>query len=375
MRFLPVIAVIVVLGMTAAAVWTISSSPGLVDEIPLTPVATPPTTAPEPILVSVDQGQGVQEIADMLEEAVVIDSAIQFRVLVALLGYDKMLQAGEYELDPDAPALEVVYRMRRGIISPLFVTVIEGWRLEEIADALDEQGVISREDFLDAAVAGNFKFDFLRSLRPATSLEGYVFPATYFYRRADSAEDIIQQMLEAMDKNLTPDLRSQARDRGLTVHGVLTLASIIEREAKIQEERPIMAQVFLKRLRLGIPLEADATVQYALALDADSVEESGYWKTALTDEDLEIDSLYNTYRLRGLPPAPIAAPRLESILAVIQPADTNYLYFVATGDEEGSHAFAETLEEHQKNVDKYQREGDETAPCGLRNFVSESNAL
>ena len=362
MRFLPVIAVIVVLGMTAAAVWTVTGSPDLVDEIPLTPVATPPTTAPEPILVSVDQGQGVQEIADMLEEAGVIDSAIQFRVLVALLGYDKMLQAGEYELDPDAPALEVVYRMRRGIISPLFVTVIEGWRLEEIADALDEQGVISREDFLDAAVAGNFKFDFLRSLRPATALEGYVFPATYFYRRADSAEDIIQQMLEAMDKNLTPDLRSQARDRGLTVHGVLTLASIIEREAKIQEERPIMAQVFLKRLRLGIPLEADPTVQYALALDADSVEESGYWNTALTDEDLEIDSLYNTYRLRGLPPAPIAAPRLESILAVIQPADTNYLYFVATGDEAGSHAFAETLEEHQQNVDKYQREGDETAP-------------
>ena len=123
-----------------------------------------------------------------------------------------------------------------------------------------------------------------------------------------------------------------------------------------------MAQVFLKRLRLGIPLEADPTVQYALALDADSVEESGYWNTALTDEDLEIDSPYNTYRLRGLPPAPIAAPRLESILAVIQPADTNYLYFVATGDEAGSHAFAETLEEHQQNVDKYQREGDETAP-------------
>ncbi len=355
MRFLPVTAVVLVLGMTAATVWTITGSPDLINEIPLTPVAAPPTTAPEPVIASVEGGQGVQEIADMLEEAGVIDSAIQFRVMVALLGYDKTLQAGEYEFDPDTPALKVVYRMRRGIISPRFVTVIEGWRMEEIADALDDQGVISREDFLDAAVAGNFDFDFLRSLRPATSLEGYLFPATYFYRRTDGAEEIVQQMLEAMDKNLTPDLRSQASDRGMTVHDVLVLASIIEREARVPEDRPIMAQVFLKRLRLGIPLEADPTVQYALAQDPNSVAESGYWKTALTDEDLEVDSLYNTYRFRGLPPAPIAASRLDSILAVIQPADTNFLYFVATGDEDGSHAFAETLEEHERNIEEYLR--------------------
>src|SRR3972149_4638027 len=112
--------------MTAAAVWTVTGSPDLVAENPLEPRAPPPPTAPGPILAAVDQGQGVQEIADMLEEAGVIDSAIQFRVLVALLGYDKLLQAGEYELDPDAPALEVVYRLRRGIISPLFVPVLAG---------------------------------------------------------------------------------------------------------------------------------------------------------------------------------------------------------------------------------------------------------
>ncbi len=357
MRFLPVLAVVLVLGMTAATVWIITGSAGMINDIPPTQLPAPPTVAPEPISVSVRQNEAVQDIAETLEDQGIIDSAIQFRVLAELLGYEGMLQAGEYEFDPDTPALEVVYRMRRGIVSPLFVTVIEGWRLEEIADALDEQGVISREEFLEAAVAGNFDldFDFLGRLGPATPLEGYLFPATYFYRRDDTAEDVIRQMLEKLDASFTQDLRSQALEQGLTMHAALTLASIIEREARVPEERPIMAQVFLTRLRRGIPLEADPTVQYALAEDPESVAQFGYWKARLTDGDLEIDSPYNTYREAGLPPTPIAAPRLDSIMAVIEPADTNYLYFVATGDEEGSHAFAETLEEHEANIEEYQR--------------------
>ncbi|MEE9286378.1 MAG: endolytic transglycosylase MltG, partial [Dehalococcoidia bacterium] len=198
-------------------------------------------------------------------------------------------------------------------------------------------------------------YEFLGRLGPSTPLEGYLLPATYFYRRSDKAEDVIQQMREAMNKSFTEELRSEALNQGLTMHGVLTLASIIEREAKVPEERPIMAQVFLKRLRLGIPLEADPTVQYALANDPESVAEFGYWKAELTVEDLEIDSPYNTYRLFGQPVGPIAAPRLDSIRAVIEPAGTNYLYFVATGDEDGSHAFAETLEEHEQNIQEYRR--------------------
>ncbi|HEU5322420.1 MAG TPA: endolytic transglycosylase MltG, partial [Methylomirabilota bacterium] len=142
--------------------------------------------------------------------------------------------------------------------------------------------------------------------------------------------------------------RSEALDAGLTVHGVLTLASIIEREAKVAAERPIMAQVFLKRLRLGIPLEADPTVQYALAEDPQSVDEFGYWKAPLGLDDLQLDSPYNTYLYGGLPPGPISAPRMDSILAVIRPADTNYLFFVAKPD--GSHAFAKTFEEHEQNI-------------------------
>lgn len=346
------------MGMTAAAVWTITGSGGLVDEIPATPVATPPTPVPSPITVSVEEGASVEDIGDTLQEKDVIDSSIQFRVLVSFLGYEKMLQAGEYEFEPGTPVLDAVYRMRRGIVSPLFVTVVEGWRLEQIADVLDEEGVISREDFLDAAVAGNFDadFDFLRRLGPATPLEGYLFPATYFYGRDDTAEELIQQMLEATDENFTDELRNKALEAGLTMHGVLTLASIIEREARVPEERPVMAQVFITRLRRGIPLEADPTVQYAIATeDQDSAEEFGYWKAEFTAEDLEVDSPYNTYRFAGLPLGPIAAPRLDSITAVVEPADTNFLYFVATGDEDGSHVFAETLEEHLANVEEYRR--------------------
>jgi len=136
-RLLAILATVLVLGMIAATVWTITGSPGLVDEIPATTFVTPPTPAPTPVIISVDEGEGVKEIGDMLEDEGVIESAIQFRVLVELLGYDRLLQAGEYEFDSNTPALHVVYRMRRGIVSPLFVAVVEGWRLEEIADALD----------------------------------------------------------------------------------------------------------------------------------------------------------------------------------------------------------------------------------------------
>ena len=352
MRFLPVLAVVLTLGMSAATVWAILGSADLIDEVPATPVPTPSATAPKPVNVSVEKGEGVIQIGDALERAGVIDSAIQFRVVVALLGYEKMLQAGDYELEPNMPVLQAVYRMRRGLLSPNFVTVVEGWRLEQIADALDEQGIISRQEFLKAAVAGNFEFDFLKRLGPLTPLDGYLLPATYFYRRSDTAEELIQQMLEAMDKGFTKELRSEALDAGLTMHGVLTLASIIEREAKVPEERPIMAQVFLKRLRLGDSLEADPTVQYAVAEDPASVEQFGYWKTELTKDDLAVDSEYNTYRSGGLPPGPICAPRLDSILAAIRPAATNYLYFVAKPD--GSHAFAETLEEHEQNIEEFQ---------------------
>ena len=158
-------------------------------------------------------------------------------------------------------------------------------------------------------------------------------------------------MLQAFGDNLAPDIQPSADAAGLSLYDVITLASIIEREAVVPEERPIIAQVFLSRLRQRMSLDADPTVQYAIAEDPDSVRRYGYWKRELTRADLEYDSPYNTYANRGLPPGPICSPRLESLEAVVHPAATNYLYFVAKGD--GSHAFAATLDEHLENVEKY----------------------
>jgi UPF0755 protein len=201
---------------------------------------------------------------------------------------------------------------------------------------------------------GDFDHDFLAD-RPegVTSLEGFLFPDTYEFPSDATARDVIARMLDTFGQRFTPELREQARAQGLTVYQAVTLASIVEREAVLPEERPIIASVFLNRLRAGMHLNADPTVQYALGYQG---EGHGWWKRPLLLEDLEVDSPYNTYRHVGLPPGPICNPGLAALEAVVNPADTRYLYFVANdvaGD--GSHVFAETLEEHNANIAKYRR--------------------
>lgn len=342
-------AAVLVLAFTAGAVWLLVGGPGndLDDIEGYRPAESP---GGEPVTVIVDAGESTEDIAGDLESEGAIRSATQFRVLVAFLGYDRLLKPGEYEFQRDTPELDAVYRLKRGLVSTKSVTVVEGWRLEEIADAVEEQG-IDRTEFMAAARRGDFEFAFLEELRTSQRLEGYLFPATYTIRRRDSANDVVQQMLQAFSDNVPASVQEQGEALGLTLHEVLTLASIIEREAVVPEERPVMAQVFLRRLRLGIELAADPTVQYAVAEDRESVAEFGYWKKELTQGDLEIDSPYNTRILSGLPPGPICSPGLASINAVVNPADTNYLYFVAKPD--GSHAFAETFQEHLENVELY----------------------
>lgn len=354
MRF--AVAIVLVLVLTGVAVWLVASGPGndLDDVAGYQPVESPDG---EPVTVVVEPGAGTEDIANNLEAAGAIASATQFRVLVALLGYDQLLQTGEYEFPRGTSELDAVYRMRRGLVSTKSVTVVEGWRIEEIADAVVAQG-IPRNDFIVASRRGDYEFAFLEPLGVGQRLEGYLFPATYTIRRTDKARDIVQQMLQAFADNVPVAVQEQGEELGLTLHEVVTLASIIEREAVIAEERPVMAQVFLRRLRLGMPLEADPTVQYAVASEAENASAYEYWEE-LTADDLEIGSPYNTYVETGLPPGPISSPRLDSINAVVNPAGTNYLYFFAK--EDGSHAFAETLQEHIENIELFSVD-DETAP-------------
>jgi len=342
-------AVALALGLIVAAAWFVAAGPGNdIDDVEgYRPVESP---ADEPVTVVVESGEGSDSIADELKKTGAIDSATQFRVLVAFLGYGPLLQAGEYEFTRNTPELDAVYRIRRGLVSTKSVTVVEGWRLEEIADAVAEQG-IPRNDFIAAARRLDYDFPFLEDLRTGERLDGYLFPATYTIRRRDTARDVVQRMLQTFADNVPATIEQQASELGLSLHETVTIASIIEREAVLPEERPVMAQVFLRRLRLGIPLEADPTVQFALANDTDSVAEFGYWKHGLTTDDLEVASPYNTYVEGGMPPGPICSPRLDSMNAVVNPADTNYLYFVAKPD--GSHAFAETFEEHLQNIELF----------------------
>jgi len=349
MRIVALGGTLAILAMVGIAIWQMRETPDdlLKGEPP--PIASSPSSS-QTVLLTILEGESVRDVGERLEKEGVVASAILFRIMVALEGYEGQLVAGDYELEKGMPTVQVIDRLHKGITSPLVVTVIEGMRAEEIADIMQREGVTSSQAFLEA-IEGSYDFAFLRNKPVSANLEGYLFPDTYFFGRTTTAEDAVKQMLENFDSKFSDELRQEATNAGLSLHTVVILASIVEREAQVAEERPIIAGVFLRRLRLGIPLEADPTVQYAVANNPESVAEYGYWKKDLTREDLEIDSPYNTYRSWGLPPRPIANPGLDSIVAVVRPAQTNYLYFVAKPD--GSHSFAETLEEHLANVELY----------------------
>ncbi|MGB9879862.1 MAG: endolytic transglycosylase MltG, partial [Anaerolineae bacterium] len=245
---------------------------------------------------------------------------------------------------------EVIGQLQHGRLRAKRVTIREGLRAEEIAHLLATEGLVDQEEFIRLVRDDTFHYDFLRD-RPETApktLEGFLFPDTYEFPVNITATALIDTMLQNFDRRVTIEMRKQALDQGLTLFQVLTLASIVEREAVVPEERPIIASVYLNRLRRGIYLEADPTVQYAKGYDP----QTGSWWPHLSLEELRaVDSPFNTFIHPGLPPGPICNPGLASIEAVLNPANTKYLFFHAKGD--GTHAFAETFEEHLENQKKY----------------------
>ena len=348
---LTILAAIVLL---AGLTWVVSSRAAAfaIEEPNVT--TTPVAVSQEPVNLKIQQGESPATIARKLERAGVIRSAEHFGVLAGLMGVESQLQAGEYQLTRGMPTAVVVDRLRRQIIVPQFVlTIPEGWRLEQIGEHLDRKGIASMADFQAALAATDYNAPFLGQRPPGATLEGYLFPDTYFFTVKATARDIVARLLATFAEKFTPELQGKAAANGLNLHQAVTLASIIEREAQVPAERPIMASVFLNRMRAGMPLQADPTTQYALAADPANVARHGWWKRDLTEEDLKVRSPYNTYVVPGLPPGPIANPGLASLRAVAEPAQTDYLFFVAKPD--GSHAFARTLEEHNRNVQQYQR--------------------
>jgi UPF0755 protein len=297
--------------------------------------------APE-LFVEIPQGTGSVAIARRLADAGVVQDVNSFRLALWLTGEGRRLQAGEYRFDRPVSARQVADKIARGEVYVRPITFPEGLTIKQMGALYEAKGFGPAKDFTDAAKNAAL----VAAIDPdARDLEGYLFPDTYNLPRRATATQLVARMVQSFMKALTPELIDAAEARQLTVRQFVTLASIVEKETGNKAERPLVAAVYSNRLRIGMGLQCDPTVIYAL-------ERAGRYSGNLTREDLQFDSKYNTYRYAGLPPGPIASPGRASLEAVAHPAEADYLYFVSRND--GSHAFASTLEEHNRNVQKYQ---------------------
>ncbi len=283
-----------------------------------------------PVNFAVEQGQSVEEIAKNLESEGLVRSAALFRLYTVLSDLSSNLQAGEYQIPQNLNLKEVADLLRHGTFEEK-PTFIEGWRREEYANEISK--LKSQNSNLNAV-------DFLRE---SEGLEGYLFPDTYFVSKETTAAELVRMMRENFENRIKED---EVDLQGLTLDEVVNIASIVEREVRLAEDKPVVAGILIKRFLNGWALQADATIQYALGYQKD-----GWWKKNLILEDLEIDSPYNTYLVPGLPPAPICNPGLESLETALNPTETDYWYYVS--DSEGQTHFSVTNEEHNENVAKY----------------------
>jgi UPF0755 protein len=295
------------------------------------------------VFVEVPQGSSVAAIAERLTEAGVVRDPLTFRIAARLVGADRRLQAGEYRFAEPATPFEVIDRLSRGDVHTHAITFPEGLTAREMAQIFGRSELGTAAEFEQAAASGQLAAAFDPGAR---SLEGYLFPDTYRLAGTAGAAGTVAAMVARFERAFDADLRARAEARGMTVREAVTLASLIEKETSVPAERPIVAGVYHNRLRIGMALQCDPTVIYAMML-------AGRWNGNIRRDDLQIDSPYNTYRYPGLPPGPIASPGHPSIEAALDPADVPYLYFVSRND--GSHVFASTLAEHNRNVDLYQR--------------------
>lgn len=282
-----------------------------------------------PVVFVINRGDGVREIASNLKSKGLIKDPIAFFLLVKKLGLDKKIEAGDFRLSPSMTTQEIAENLTHGRLD-IWVTILEGLRTEEIAGILE-------------ANIPSYKPSWKERL---TEKEGYLFPDTYLIPKDADIELVLSIMLNNFDRKYASI--TTAGNNRLSKNGIVIVASMIEREARLPQDRPLVASVIHNRLNIGMKLDIDATVQYALGFQ---VDQKSWWKRNLTLEDLKINSNYNTYLISGLPPGPIANPGVEALKAALAPADTEYLYYVS--DENGRNYYAKTLAEHQENIRKY----------------------
>jgi UPF0755 protein len=292
--------------------------------------------------IDVTPGQGSMTIGRRLVEAGVVRDELTFRIALLISGQARDLKAGEYRFDQSLSALQVIDRLAKGDVYTQPLTFAEGLTIAEMAKVFEERGFGSAQEFSQAAKETSLIRDLDSAAR---DLEGYLFPETYTLPRRALAADLVKQMVSLFKRKFDDDLRAAATASGLSIREVVTLASLVEKETAQVSERPLVAAVYHNRLAQHMPMQADPTVIYAL-------EKSGRFNGNLRRDDLQLDSPYNTYRYAGLPPGPIASPGLDSLKAAVHPADVKHLYFVSRND--GTHVFADTLDEHNRNVATWQ---------------------
>lgn len=289
--------------------------------------------------VDVPKNATGRDIADTLEKKGVIRSSTLFRLYSRILGSGKSLQSGTYKMKQGLTIKKAMMELRSGKTESVLVTVPEGYTVHQIASLLQEAGVKGAGDFEgEAASYGPLKYQY-GPLPVTVKAEGFLFPDTYNVPKEYTARQICDMMYKRTDAMLAPDIRQRAKAKHLTLHALVTLASMVEREARFKEDQVPIASVMLKRLEIGMPLQIDATIQYAL----------GSPKEELTIADTKIDSPYNTYTHKGLPPGPIGSPGLDAIEAVLDAKPGEYLYYVAQAD--GHHVFTKSYEEHQAETE------------------------
>lgn len=303
----------------------------------------PPINNKNNIRVLIPKGLNAQEIGDLLYQKNLIRSPLAFKFYVQFFGKSKHIQAGEFSIAANLNLPEVINALSKNPLE-VWVTVPEGLRREEIPELFikgfglnQDQSAVFRTDFLEASKAK----------------EGYLFPDTYLFEPATSGDLVVKKMLSTFDSKFSDDMKQETLRQGRTIDEIVILASIIERETKTKQERPIVAGIYYRRLDIGMGLQADATVQYAIANVNCPSSNNGCkdWWPNILKQDLELNSQFNTYKNSGLPPSPIANPGLSSLQAAVYPEDMGYLYYIH--DSGGVIHYAKTLAEHNLNINKY----------------------
>lgn len=329
--------IVIAAGGAGAAVWNM-----------MRPVAA----STDPVVFEIKSGSGTSQIADQLEQEGLIRSGLAFKGYLKWKKQGSSFMAGTYSMNPGVSYDEIISKLNSGEVVPeemVKFTIPEGYTVLQMADKLSAEGIVDREEFIKLANdPSSFDVDIIKDIPVDEELryvlEGYLFPETYELKKGSSTHDVMQRMLEEFQTkiNTIPDLESKLKARNLSLHELLTIASLVEREVVVDEERALVAGVIDNRIKQDMKLEIDATVQYLLDKP----------KARLLFKDLKVKSPYNSYLNKGLPPGPIASPSLESIEAALAPEASDYLFYVTKKDGSSGHLFAKTYKEHQQNIAK-----------------------